>query len=243
MKPSISIIIPALNEEASLKKTIQDTLAVLDGRFSSYEMIIINDGSSDQTASIADQISLLNRNVRVIHHGRNMGLGYSVREGYDLVTKDYTVWNPGDGGMKSLDSMFNYIGQADLIIPYIVNPEFRSRLRRLISRTYVIIMDFLFGLKIRCYNGTVIYRTDLIKTARASTYGYFFFAETLILILKKGCTYLEVPTFHEDRAHGKSKAFTFKNIAEILKKAVSLAWNVHFNKSEKNNVPAEIKVH
>lgn len=244
MKPSISIIIPAFNEERNLEATVQDTLSVLDDRFSSYEIIIVNDGSVDQTPHLANQIASKNSNIRVIHHQHNMGLGYSVREGYELASKAYTVWNPGDGGMKpeSFNAMFDLIGKADLIVPYISNPAFRSILRRFVSRAYIIILNFLFGLNLRCYNGTVVYRTDLIKAIRTSTFGFFFFAEMLVLVLKNGCTHLEVPTIHQNRTHGKSKAFTLKNVFEILRMAVSLAWDVRFNKTKRLTASAEAKV-
>lgn len=235
MKPSISIVIPAFNEEKNLETTVQETLSVLDNRFSSYEIIIINDGSTDQTAKVASRIASSNPNIKFVNRDKNMGLGYTVRQGYELATKDFTVWNPGDGGMKkeSFDSMFNMIGQSDLIVPYIANPEFRSVARRCVSKAYLTILNLLFGLHLRCYNGTVIYRTNFLKVAKTSTYGFFFFAETLIVLLKSGCTYTEVPTYHQQRKHGKSTAFTFKNISEILKTAISLAWDVRITRTRR----------
>ena len=101
MKPSISMVIPALNEEGNLERTIQDMLAILDHRFSSYELIVINDGSADGTKAIADQLAQTHGNIRVVHHEQNMGLGYTLREGYGLATKDYLIWSAGDRGMKS----------------------------------------------------------------------------------------------------------------------------------------------
>jgi hypothetical protein len=133
--------------------------------------------------------------------------------------------------------MLDSVGKADLIVPFIANPEFRWMWRRFVSRTYVLILNFLFGLKLRCYNGTVIYRTCLVKSVNTSTLGFFFFAETLITLLKTGSTYVEVPTFHQERSHGKSKAFTLKNICEILSKAVLLALDIRFNKKRKVSLP------
>jgi len=243
MKPSLSVVIPAFNEEENLEWVVQDTLSVLDHRFSSSEIIVVNDGSSDQTSFIANRLASTYPNIRVIHHERNMGLGYSVREGYDLASKDYVVWNPGDGGMTrgSLNEMFDLIGKADLIIPHIANPEFRSFARRFVSRAYVLILNFLFRLRLRCYNGTVIYRSDQIKAVKTSTFGFYFFSEALILLLKSGCSYIEVPTIHQKRTHGKSKAFTFKNIMEILRMAIALAWDVRFNKAKTTVVLTDIK--
>ncbi len=235
MKPSVSIVIPAFNEEENLEVTVREALSLLNDRFSSYEILIINDGSADRTASVASQIAKLNPNIRFVNREKNMGLGYTVRQGYELATKEYTIWVPGDGGMKkeSLDSIFNVIGKADLVVPYIANPEFRSWTRRIISKTYIMILNLLFGLKLRCYNGTILYRTKFLKATQSSTFGYFFFAETLIVLLKSGCSYVEVPTHHQQRTPAKSKAFTIKNISEILKTAILLTWDVRVTRSKR----------
>jgi len=232
MKPSISVVITALNEEGDLASSVEDMLAILDEHFSSFEIIIINDGSTDCTPQIADRFASANPHVQVIHHQKNMGLGYSIREGYDLATKDYVMWRSGDRGMKqeSFSSMFNMIGQKDLIIPYVDNPEIRSLKRRIISRLYIMTLNSLFGLKLNCYNGSVIYPTRLSRNICTSTLGFFFFAELLILVIKGGATYIEVPTLHEPRKHGCSKAVTLKNILEVLNKVLNLAWSIRFTK-------------
>ncbi|MBI4372554.1 MAG: glycosyltransferase family 2 protein [Candidatus Omnitrophica bacterium] len=235
MKPSMSVVITALNEEGDLTSSVEAMLAILDDRFSSFEIIIINDGSTDRTPQIADRFSSENPHIRVVHHQKNMGLGYSIREGYDLATKDYVIWRSGDQGMRqeSFDSMFNMIGQQDLIIPYINNPEFRPLSRRFVSRLYILILNAIFGLKLKCYNGSVIYPTRLSQAIRTSTLGFFFFSEMLISAVKGGATYVEVPTLHGQRIHGKSKAFSFKNVFEILSKALALAWHYRFHKAKK----------
>lgn len=241
MKPSISIVIPAYNEKKHLEETVKEVLSILDDRFSSYEILIMNDGSTDNTALVAAQVAKLNPNIRFIDRSKNMGLGYTVRQGYELASKEYTIWNPGDGGMKkeSLDAMFNMVGKADLIVPYIANPEFRSWARRIVSKAYITILNLLFGLHLRCYNGTILYRTKFLKATKSSTYGYFFFAETLIVLLKSKCSYVEVPTYHQQRTPAKSKAFTLKNVTEILKTAILLAWDVRITRTKRIALAAQ----
>jgi dolichol-phosphate mannosyltransferase len=230
MKTSITVIIPALNEEGAIKAVVIDTLKALKDRFESYEIIIFDDGSTDATGKIADQLARDSGTVRVIHHERTMGLGFSVRSGYDVATKEYVMWVPGDHGMKSdsLDVMFDSLDGSDIVIPYIANPEFRSKKRQLVSQAYVSILNLAFGLKLRYYNGPLIYRTSIIQNITTTMLGFGFFSEALILSLKNGASYVEVPTFHQRRAHGSSKAFSLKNLVEISMSMCKLLWKVKF---------------
>ncbi len=244
MKPSLSIVIPAFNEEGNLESAVGSVLTALDGHVNSYEILIFDDGSSDATGKIADRLAALNSSIKAIHNGINRGLGYSLRRGFDLASKDYVTWCAGDNPMfqESLSEMFAKIGQADVISSYVANPEFRSAGRRILSQTYVGLFNLLFGLKLRYYNGFAIYRTDLVKKFRTSTQGFSFLAELLILLVKSGYTRLEIPTYHRLRAHGKSKAFNLRNLWDIQKTLVRLIGMVYFKTGKKNALPSDVPV-
>ncbi len=230
MKPSLSIVIPAFNEEGNLEAAVGSVLTALQGHVSSYEILIFNDGSSDATGKIADELARLNSSIKAVHNDGNQGLGYSLRKGFDLASQDYVTWCAGDNPMfqESLSEMFSKTGQADVISSYVANPEFRSPTRRFVSATYVAIMNILFGLKLRYYNGFAIYRTDLVKKFRTSTQGFSFLAELLILLVKSDHSYIEVPTHHRLRSHGKSNAFNLRNFLDIQKTLVRLIAVVYF---------------
>lgn len=222
-KPSMTVVIPALNEEGNLEQAVGDVLLAIDDRFDSYELILINDGSTDRTGEIADKLASKNPAIRVVHHRTNKGLGYSVLFGYREAAKEFVMWYPGDNAMlqNSLIEMMKHVGEADIVIPYVGDTTFRSRRRRFISDGYVRLLNFMFGLKIRYFNGVNVYRTCLVKNIRSTTAGFAFFAETLIRLLSQGCTYIEIPTYHRVRTAGSTKAFRFLNIFEVLK---VLAW-------------------
>ena len=244
MKPSISIVIPALNEEGNLESTVSDILKSLDNRFQSYELLIFNDGSSDQTGPIANRLAATDPHIKAIHNPQNKGLGYNIRKGFEIASKEYVMWYPGDNGMqqKSLEEMFRHVGEADIIIPIIANPEFRSSLRRAISQAYVTLMNLLFGLSLRYYNGVCIYRSELVKRFKTSTQGFSFLAELLIRLVKSGYNYIEVPTYHRVRTHGKSKAFTLRNVTDILKTIVRLMGLVYFGIGKKKMPPVNAPI-
>ncbi len=230
MKPSLSIVIPAFNEEGNLEAAVSSVLTALQGHCSSYEILIFNDGSSDGTGKIADELARSNSNIKAFHNDGNKGLGYSLRKGFDLASKDYITWCAGDNPMlqESLSEMFSKTGQADVISSYVANPEFRSPARRFVSAAYVVIMNILFGLRLRYYNGFAIYRTDLVKKFRTSTQGFSFLAELLILLVKSGHSCVEVATHHRLRSHGKSNAFSLRNFLDIQKTLIRLIGVVYF---------------
>src|SRR3990167_2665550 len=200
-KSSLSLIVPAFNEEGNLETAVRDLKDAMAGRFSDYEILIFNDGSTDRTAIIADSLAADDPHIRGIHHMKNRGLGYVISRGYKSAAKDYVMWYPGDNGMqrRSLDVMFENAGKADMVIPYIANPEFRSHKRQRVSGLYVGLINVLFGLRLKYYNGVVVYRTELVKSASACTHGFASIAELLIRLVKAGYSYIEVPTYHQQR--------------------------------------------
>ena len=76
MQRSLSVLIPALNEAKNLEQTVVRLIEALTITVEDYEIVIIDDGSTDGTGAIADQIAAANTNIRVIHHPTNKGLGY-----------------------------------------------------------------------------------------------------------------------------------------------------------------------
>src|SRR5712691_6710476 len=95
-KPTISIIIPAYNEEGNISGTVHEVLKALDNRFGGYEILIVNDGSRDHTGEVANALAAENSRIKAIHNSPNMGFGYSYRRGVQAATGDYIGFFPGD---------------------------------------------------------------------------------------------------------------------------------------------------
>ena len=82
MKDSLSVIIPALNEEKTLEKVVLNTGKFLKNINLDYELLVIDDGSTDKTGQIANQLSNRDPRVRVAHNPKNMGFGYAIKKGH-----------------------------------------------------------------------------------------------------------------------------------------------------------------
>ena len=97
MQRSISIIIPAYNEEKRLPATLEKILAYLDGTGWSFaEVIVVDDGSADGTAAVAARVAAARPNVRVLRNPGNRGKGYSVRHGMLEAKGEWTLFSDAD---------------------------------------------------------------------------------------------------------------------------------------------------
>ncbi|MFQ5735246.1 MAG: glycosyltransferase family 2 protein [Thermodesulfobacteriota bacterium] len=229
-KPSISIIVPCLNEEGNLRGTVACIKEALEatGRFSSHEILIFDDCSTDGTGRLADEISKEERGVKVIHNPKNMGFGYNYSEGVRLATKDYIIMVPGDNEIPAgaISTVFALTGTADCVIPYTANTSVRPPSRRAISWLFVTLMNAAFGLRLRYYNGTCVIKSSLLKKVPLKTWGFAYMAAILVRLIRSGASYTETGVNIRSRDSGKTKAFTVKNIFSVVSALATLFWEV-----------------
>src|SRR2546427_11519710 len=91
-KPTVSVIIPALNEQENLAGAVTTVMEAIGDRFRDYELLIFDDGSTDSTGMIADRLAFENQHIRVIHNLRNMGFGYNFNRGVGLARMEYITF-------------------------------------------------------------------------------------------------------------------------------------------------------
>ncbi len=235
MKPTISVIIPALNEENNITSTIENVLLTIGDKFSDYEIIVFNDCSSDRTGDIIEELAATNKKIKVINNKNTMGFGYNYRKGVELANYDYISMIPGDNeiSLESINSMYSAIGKADMIIPYTVNFWVRPLMRQYLSRIFTKTLNFLFNLRLNYYNGPVIHKREIIKSVHLSTDSFAFQIEALVKLVKSGHSFIQVGMFLKEREYGKSKAFRFKNIIGVLKTVIILFLDIYLFKKLK----------
>jgi glycosyltransferase involved in cell wall biosynthesis len=231
-KKSLAMIVPALNEEGDLENTIEMIISVIseDEVISDYEILIVDDGSLDQTGKIADRLAHENSRIRSIHNKQTMGLGYSYRENIKGCTQDYVGWAPGKNSIprETFTRMLAAVGTADIVLVYI-RSETRNYFRRVLSKMFTFIMNLLFGLHIKYYNGPCIYRSAVLQKTKMTTNGFAFMAEINVRLLKAGYNYVEVGLNNRDRTQGSSKAFVFRNFLRVVNLVTKLFWEIQIS--------------
>lgn len=219
MGQGITIIIPAYQEEGNIEAAIDNVLNVAQKTTLDYEIIVIDDGSSDKTGEFARLKAQSNPNVRVAVNASNQGFGYSFARGVKMATKEFITVFPGDNDMAalSLKDLMEARGSADLVISYMKKTNKRSLFRRGVSMMFVLGMNFIFGLHLKYYNGAFICRASMLKAIPIKSTGLAALAECVIRLLKQGVSWRAVYFEHVGRRHQKSKAFHLKSIAAVLK--------------------------
>ncbi len=229
---SISVIIPAFNEEKNLEATIIIVSEAVKRRFNDYEIIIFNDGSTDKTGSIAERLVSQNENIKVIHHKRPKCLGGVYKEGVKIARMNYLILVNGknDTSIESLDAIFALQGKADIIIPYAVNSRERSIVRRIISKSFVVLLNFIFRLNLHYYNHYVLHKRAFINDVNLHTDSYAFEAEALIKLIKSGHSYIEIGIIDNFENDIKTKAFKLKNIIAVALFLGKTIYEIYFRK-------------
>ncbi len=226
--PSLTVLVPALNEEANLAAVVREAAPVVARHFPDHEFIIVDDGSTDRTGAIADELARENPRVRVFHNGTPKGLGYNYRLGVERGTKDLYVFIPGDNENPAsmMVPVFEQAGRSDMVIPYVVNPEVRPFLRRLLSRTFTAGLNLLFFRSVPYYNGPVIHRRALLATLPAWTSSFAFQAEIVLQLLRRGATFETAPITIRRVEGSVTKAFKPRNVARVLATVARLFWRL-----------------
>ena len=219
MNNGVTIVIPAFREEGNIEAAIDNALRAVQKVCPDYEIILIDDGSPDKTVDLMRLKAQRNPNIRVAVNAANEGFGYSFARGVKMAGKEFITVFPGDNDMSalSLKDLLEARGSADLVISYMQKTSKRSFFRRFVSKTFVVIMNLLFGLNLKYYNGAFICRASLLKRLPIKSTGLAALAECIVRLLKQGVTWRAIYFEHAGRRYEKSKAFHLKSINAIIK--------------------------
>ncbi len=232
----LSVIMPALNEEANIANAISNTLDAFDLFKIDGEIIVVNDGSSDRTQEKIDGKLKQNTNrIRVIKHDRPKGVGASFWEGVEVVSGDAIVMIPGDNENNPVETLryFKLLEHVDIVIPFIFNREARPLFRNILSLIYRFIINTTFLVNFNYTNGTILYRRSILKELNSHSDGFFFQTDVLIRAAKRGYLFAEVPYKLGGRKKGNSKAISFPSLFQVIKGYLRLVRDYHFRKEGK----------
>jgi glycosyltransferase involved in cell wall biosynthesis len=227
--PSLTVVMPCLDEENNVTAAVQATLKAMDRRAIKGELIIVNDGSTDRTREILEALSAQDNRIRVFNHDRPNGIGASFLHGVREARGEFVTMFPGDNENDADDALtYFYLSlDVDIIVPFIHNVEVRSRWRRLLSSIYRFIVNMTFGTNLNYTNGTVIYNTEVLRDVIVNSKGFFYQAELLIKLVRAGYLYAEAPHFLATRPFGTTKALTLRSLGDVIRSYLGLIWDIH----------------
>lgn len=203
---SLTIAIPAYNEEENIKWVLNNTLIEAPRYLTDFEIIVINDGSTDRTGKIADEFAKRSKFVRVIHQ-KNEGLGGAMIKGMLAAKKEFVAYMPADGQFLVKDMQFclPYMEEADLILGARGSRADYSTYRLILSFGYLILLKILFGINFQDVNWLNIWRTKYLQQLEIDSKGIFLLAEIVVRFRNKRLKIVEAPSFYRSRHGGKVK--------------------------------------
>lgn len=235
-KPTISVAVLVYNEKGNMEPTVENILNAVEGWFSDYEILVIDcvrpDGTDDGTRESAEKLAQKNPKIKSIQNPY-VSVGYKYWKGVDSAKFEYYAFFPGDNEIsgESIKEILHAAGKNDMVLAYTVNTETRSFKRRFFSKTYIFLMNLMFGLQVRYYNGPSVFRTSILRSlpSRAKkNEGFFdFHAEVVVRMIKcRKASYVEVPMSLQPRILGVSKALTMKHFKHVIKRIGKLFWEI-----------------
>lgn len=225
IRPSISFIVLALNEEENIQMTVGTILeAVEKSQVADYQIVLVDDGSTDKTGEIMENLAEANNRIAVVHNEQNLGLGGAYKRGITVARGDYIMIVAGDNVMPSSDMslILDRLGEADIVLPYLTNPKLRPLGRRIGSWAFTQIVNLSFGLRVRYYQG-MLPRREMLNKIRIATDSYAFPAEAVVKLVKGGCSYIEVGIHNTPCYRGRSRALHPQRLLGVLRGVLSLA--------------------
>ncbi len=204
---NISVIIPAYNEEANIEDTISLSLVALRPLFDNFEILIIDDASSDQTGEIANELASKHPEINVIHNPTNKGQGESLRIGFKQARYELVIHNAMDYpfDLINLEKMLPLILDADIVIAARKQRSGYSTYRKLASITNLTLLKLLFGLNISDYNFVQLYRKNVLDNIPIETHSTAFLTpEILIRAHDLGYRIKEIKIDYRPREKGEA---------------------------------------
>ncbi len=213
--PGLSVFFPAYNDSGTIASMVIRTVKAASELTADFEIIIVDDGSGDGTAEIADELARTYPQVRAVHHPINRDYGAALRTGFGSATKELIFYTDGDAQYDPAELSLLWASMSpgtDVVNGYKISRSDPFH-RILIGRVYHHIVSLLFGIRLRdvdcdfrLMRRSIFDRIDLVKTSG------IICVEMMKKIQDAGFRIVEVPVHHFHRTHGRSQFFNYRRL-------------------------------
>ncbi|MBM4388078.1 MAG: glycosyltransferase family 2 protein, partial [Deltaproteobacteria bacterium] len=181
---SISVVIMAYNEEGNISLQVGRTLKFFGENARDFEIICVDDGSTDGTGSVCEEFAAKDSRIRVIHHARNLGMGAAIKTGYSAATKEYVTQLPGDAQVnpEMFKRFLPLLGENDLILSRYEKRD-DGILRSLLTTGFKITGRLITGFPCD-FTGTMFFRREFLDRMKMTSDSFFINFEVAFGIMK-----------------------------------------------------------
>jgi len=211
----LTVFFPAYNDGGTVASLVIRAVQVARSLTPNYEVIVVDDGSTDSTSIIADELVRIYPTVRVVHHPANQGYGGALRTGFASATKEVVFYTDGDAQYDPAEMALLWrrmVPGVDLVNGYKIGRSDPLH-RIIIGRAYHYLVKVLFGLRVRDVDCDFrMMRRSIFERVRLEKSSGVICLEMMKKIQDAGFALAEVPVHHYHRAYGKSQFFNFRRV-------------------------------
>src|SRR3989338_843671 len=215
-RQSISFVLPMFNEASGIERTAKAVTTIARDLADDYEIIIVDDASTDSSGDIADSLSRADSHIKSIRLRKNTKFGGALKAGLMAAVKDLVLYTDADLPVKEEDAKeaLKLIGPADVVTAYSLVIKDSSLKRIIISKGYNFLVRLLFGLDIRDINsGFKIYKKKVLEGMALKSMSPFIDAEIFCEAMKRGFKIEQYGLIFQLRTKGKSTISRFSVMA------------------------------
>lgn len=228
-QPGISAFFPAYNDGGTIASMVVAALIVLQQLTDDYEIIIINDGSQDYTALIAERLAQDYPCVRVVHHPENRGYGGALRSGFAAASKDIIFYTDGDAQYDVRDLLRLYpllTPDVDAVQGFKLNRD-DPWFRRPLGRLYHAAVRWAFQLHVRDVDCDFrVLRRRVFEQIELHQNSGEICVELVKKLERGGCQIVEAGVTHYPRPYGHSQFFRPRHLISTLRGLLRLWWDL-----------------
>lgn len=212
-----SIIIFAFNEAESLTNTVHRCEGFLRTTTADHEMILVDDGSTDNTPEICRHLLSKHEHLRVIRQPVNMGIGHALLIGYAAAKHDYVCAVPGDGQFDP-DELLQVPAFDDrTFVSFYRTSQNYSLYRQMLSQLNRLLNRWILGLDLRDVNWVKVYRRSQLADIPAGLTSSIVESGICARLVYRGHKVLEIASIYHDRSHGIAKGGRWKTVSQVLR--------------------------
>lgn len=217
--PSLSVVFPAYNDEKTIGSLVNKVTRLLPKITNEHEILVVNDGSSDNTKEVLNKIQEQNSLLRVINHKQNRGYGAALMHGFQAARKEFIFYTDGDG-QYDIGELKNLIREVDRNVDIVTGFKLERSdpwFRKVIGVLYNQWVKTLFTLKVRDVDCDFrLFRRKILYGLRFRSKSGAFDAEFMKKLEERNVRFKEVGVHHYPRMYGHSQIFNVKNICKSL---------------------------
>lgn len=226
---TLSLVLPAHNEQDNIEIVVRRALAVLPHFTDSFEILIVNDGSRDLTGEIIDRLSMDDDRVKAIHHKVNRGYGGALKSGFRASRMDYVMFMDSDRQFDIADIrlLSPFVPLFDIVAGFRMERSDPIH-RRINAEVFNLAVRILFGVHMRDLDCAFkVFRGDLLRSLDLTTSGALINAETQAKLRRQGATLVQIGVPHYARVAGQATGGSIRVILRAMGETVVLWLRMH----------------